>query len=361
MAPKGGPLYNERITKKGTFMPDQEKSQQGATAPSGEKTLALIDAANLMHRAYHAMRRLEEQRAAEHLEKCRVAEERGWAPPEPPREFKSADGVPTGALMTFATMAKRAKEESGADALALVFESTTGTFRDEIFPEYKATRKETHDDVRVQMELAKKLFPMMGVPALWCEGFEADDVMCAFGKHLPPGWRLVMCSSDKDLGQAVGERVSQLNFDGWVKVGREQIEAKFGVGPELVAQALALQGDSVDNIPGVDKCGVKTAAKLLNAHGSIEGIYENLSTLTPVLRKNFEEARERMPLLLKLTLADVSMALPMTPDEIHAANRRPDWQAALDFSTELGMGKLAKRAQEGVHALAARAAKAPKA
>ena len=131
-----------------------------------------------------------------------------------------------------------------------------------------------------------------------------------------------------------------------------------------MAQALALQGDSVDNIPGVNKCGVVTAAKLLKAHGSIEGIYANLDSLTPALRKNFEEARERAPLLLKLTQADVSMGMPMTPDEIHAANRNPDWETALEFSRLLGMGKLAKRAEEGVAAMAARAqrqARAPKA
>jgi DNA polymerase-1 len=304
----------------------QEESPQGSEL----KTLVVIDGANFMFRAYHAMKAMN-------------------------NNLSAPDGTPTAALLSFSNMVKKAKEESKADAVAIIFESTTGTFRDGLADDYKGTRKPTPDEVKIQMNLARDLFPLMGVPVLWADGFEADDLLCAFGAHAPEGWKVVMASSDKDLAQVIGPKVSQLDINGWKKLDEAAVVAKFGVGPDKIAQYLALMGDAVDNIAGVDKVGDKTASKLLNAYGSIAGIYENLDKLTPAIRRGFEEARERIPVLMKMTTAAIDVPLPMSHDEIFAANRNPDWGKALEMLRPLGLRALIAKAEKGVAALEARA------
>lgn len=302
----------------------------GPSPEPEQKTLALIDGANFMFRSYHAMKSMG-------------------------REFNAPDGTPTAALMNFANMISKAKDITGAHALAIVFESTTKTFRDDLFEGYKANRQPTPDPIRIQMNLARRLFPLMGVPVIWVDGFEADDVLCAYAMGASKAWRVAMCSADKDLGQAVGPNAVVIDPNGWKVVDEAAVLAKFGVGPKMIPQFLALQGDSVDNIPGVDKCGPKTAAKLLNLHGSIEGIYEKLDTLTPKLKEGFIDARSSIPDLMRLTLADLSCGMPMSPGQIHDANRNPDWTGALDLLRPLAMGRLIAKAEKGLAAQEARA------
>lgn len=308
-------------------------AQDFAAPIDGVKTLALIDGANFMFRSFHAMKAMG-------------------------RELSAPDGTPTAALMNFAMMVSKAKATSDASALAIVFESTCGNFRDDLFADYKANRPATPGEIKIQMNLARDLFPLMGVPVMWVDGFEADDVLCAYGMGAPAGWRVAMCSSDKDVGQAVGERCVQILPDGWKTLDVAGVTNRLGVGPDLVAQFLALQGDSVDNIPGVDRCGSKTAAKLLLQHGTIEKIYENIDSLTPKLKEGFEEARARIPQLMRLTTADTTCGMPMTPDQIHHANRNPDWAKALEMLRPLALGKLIQKAEAGLAAFEAREARA---
>lgn len=313
-------------------MTDPQQTELAFGLPEASKTLALIDGANFMFRSYHAMKAMG-------------------------RDFSAPDGTPTGALATFASMVKKAKDVSGAHAVAIIFESTTGNFRDNLFADYKANRPPTPSEVKIQMNLARDIFPLMGVPVMWGDGFEADDVLCAYGAHASAQWRVALCSSDKDVGQSVGEHTVQIDPNGWKLLDVKGVEAKFGVGPSMIAQYLALMGDGVDNIPGVDKVGHKTAGKLLLKHGSIDEIYKNLHTLTPSVRKGFEEARDRIPQLMKLTLADLSAPRPKSPDEIWRANLNPDWAAALERLRPLAMGKLIDKAEKGLAALEARSAR----
>lgn len=294
-------------------------------APEELRTLLLIDGANFLYRAHHALE--------------------GFG-----KSFNAPDGRPVGAFMTFATMIKKAKDLSDADAIAIIFESTTKTFRDEIFPEYKATRKPTPGEIKIQMDLVRDIFPLMGVPVLWADGYEADDLLCSYGSNPADGWRVVMGSSDKDLAQSIGPRTVQLDPNGWGVRDEAKVLEKFKVGPAMIAQFLALQGDSVDNIPGVDRCGPGTSAKLLNKYGSIEGIFANVEAQSPALRVGLEEARDRIEGLLKLTTAVTSLPLPMMPDEILSANHNPDWASALAALMPLGTRKLIERAQLGVEA-----------
>lgn len=324
-----------------------EPSGNGQAEPL--KVLALIDGANFMFRAYHAMKAMMHQRDA-----AREVKE-GETPPEPSKGFTAPDGTPTGALATFANMVSKAKAMAGADALAIVFESTTGNFRDGLFADYKANRVQTPDEVKIQMNLARDIFPLMGVPVIWSDGFEADDVLCAYAANPGEGWKVAMCSSDKDLAQSIGPQAVQIDPNGWKLLDAAGVVEKFGVSPALVPEYLALMGDGVDNIPGVDKVGHKTAGKLLNQHGSIDAIYQHLDQLTPAIKKGFEDARDRIPQLLQLTRADLNAPKSMTPDEIYAANRNPDWAAALEKLRPLAMGKLIVKAEKGLAAVEAKA------
>ena len=309
-------------------MTEQTHNELTPSAPA-LKTLAIIDGANYMFRAYHAMKNV--------------------AP------LSAPDGTPTGALATFATMISKAKAAANADALVIVFESTIPTFRDQLVDDYKAQRPETPSDVKIQMNLARTLFPLMGVPVIWSDGFEADDVMCAYAAHPCEGWQIVMCSSDKDLSQLVGPRVKILDPNGMKMLDEKGILDKFGVPPSLMAQLLAIKGDSVDNIKGVSQVGEKTAPKLLNQYGSIEGIYNHLDQLTKAVRQGFEEARDRIPLLMQLTVVDINAPRPLTCDEIYQANRHPDWSSALEILRPLALRGLIAKAEKGEVALAARA------
>lgn len=303
-----------------------ETANQGALWNQPRKTLLLVDASNVIYRAFHAAKAMG-------------------------KELSAPDGTPTGALTMAANMVERARKEAKADAVAMVFESPTGTFRDKLLESYKAQRPASPDALKIQMRLAKKLFPAIGIPALHHEGFEADDVLCASAfkandGHVDfEGWGVVMASSDKDLGQAVGEAARQLDLNGWKLIGAAEVKEKFGVEPGQVAEFLALMGDAIDNVPGVDKVGKKTAAQLLVKHGSIEKILEHLDELTPSVKAGFDKAREMLPLLAKLCHADRSASLGMTPQEIWKANRSVDWGAAIELLEPLAMGRLLEKAR----------------
>lgn len=299
--------------------------QTPPNAPEELRTLLLIDGANFLYRAHYALEAFG-------------------------KSFNAPDGRPVGAFMNFATMIKKAKDLSGADAIAIVFESTTKTFRDEIFPEYKATRNPTPSEIKIQMEFVRDIFPLMGVPVIWSDGYEADDLLCSYASNPADGWRVVMASSDKDLAQSIGPRATQLDPNGWGVRDEAKVLEKFKVGPAMIAQFLALQGDSVDNIPGVERCGPGTSAKLLNKYGSLEKIFENVEAQSPALRAGLEEARDRIDGLLKLTTAVTSLPLPLAPDEIMSANHNPDWAAALALLVPLGARKLIERAELGAQA-----------
>lgn len=303
-----------------------------ATQAPKNKVLALIDGANLLHRSYHAMKHMK-------------------------NDLTAPDGTKTAALMGFVNQVSKVKTLAGADALAIVFESPTGTFRDDLFEGYKANRPETPSELKIQFGLAEELFPLMGVPVIRKSGFEADDLLSAYGilGSRLPGWDFVLATSDKDVSQAIGERTKVLDPNGWQLLGPEEVRKKHhGVGPELIAEFLALQGDGVDNIPGVDKCGPKTAAKLLLMHGSVEEIYKHVDEMTPALKKGFEAARDNIPKLLSLTRANLDCGMPMSPDEIHSANRSPDWASALVILKRLNFSKLVAKAEKGLAAMEAR-------
>ncbi len=205
-----------------------------------------MDASGFIFRAYHAL---------------------------PPLSRK--DGTPTGAVFGFCTMlAKLIEEALGAGAathLAAIFDAGRHTFRNDLYPAYKAHRPEAPEDLVPQFPLTRDAARAFGVPALEAEGFEADDVIASYARlGRAHGAEVVIVSSDKDLMQLVGEGVSLLDPMKLKHIGPAQVIEKFGVGPERVVDVQALAGDATDNVPGIPGIGIKTAAQLINEYGDLD-------------------------------------------------------------------------------------------
>ncbi len=224
-----------------------------STAPTEgkQKRLVLIDGSGYIFRAYHGL---------------------------PPLTRKS-DGLPVGAISGFCNMLyKLIKENRGDDApshLAVIFDAGPKTFRNELYDGYKAHRPPPPEDLIPQFPLIREATRAFGLPAIELEGFEADDLICTYA-HLgkAQGFKVTIVSSDKDLMQLVNDDVQMLDPVKGTPVDREKVIEKFGVPPELVVDAQALIGDSVDNVPGAPGIGVKTAAQLLIEYGNLDAVLE---------------------------------------------------------------------------------------
>ena len=212
-----------------------------------QQRLVLIDGSGYIFRAYHGL---------------------------PPLTRKS-DGLPVGAVSGFCNMLyKLIKENRGDDApshLAVIFDASSHTFRNDIYDQYKAHRPPPPEDLIPQFPLIRDATRAFGVPAVEMLGFEADDLICTYS-HLAvkAGFKVTIISSDKDLMQLINDDVHMLDPVKNTVVGRDQVIEKFGVPPELVVDAQALIGDSADNVPGAPGIGVKTAAQLLLEYGDLD-------------------------------------------------------------------------------------------
>ena len=237
-----------------------------------KRTLYLVDASGLIHRAFHAIRALSNSR-----------------------------GMPTNALFGLASMLRKFARENQPEYCAIVFDAGRKTFRNEIYPEYKANRPPADPDLVVQFPYARRLSEAMGFSVLEIEGYEADDIIATLsGQALSGGFHVVVESGDKDLLQLVEDRVAVHDPMKDLVYDREAVIGKMGVPPERVRDLLGLMGDSSDNVPGVAGIGAKGAAELINEHGPLEAIYEHLEELKPGKRKALESGRDAAFLSRKL-------------------------------------------------------------
>jgi DNA polymerase-1 len=210
--------------------------------------LYLVDGSGFIFRAYHAL---------------------------PPLTRKS-DGLPVGAVQGFCNMLWKLLLDMKAspDApthLAVIFDHSESTFRNQLYPDYKAHRPPPPEDLVPQFALVRKATRAFGVPCLELAGYEADDLIAAYCREITDrGGEAVIVSSDKDLMQLVGDRVSMLDTMKNVRIGRAEVIEKFGVPPDKVIDVQALCGDPVDNVPGAPGIGVKTASALINEYGDLE-------------------------------------------------------------------------------------------
>ncbi len=182
------------------------------------------------------------------------------------------------------------------DRFIAAFDSRTPTFRHEIYPEYKANRAKTPEDLHEQVPIIEEILTALGIQTLRQDGFEADDIIASVAERCrAENTPCVVVSADKDLMQLVGGPVSVLKpgkTGGWESVDAEGVRAEWGVGPELMLDLLSLTGDSSDNVPGVKGVGDKTALKLLAEYGTLDGIYENADKLTGAIGKKVAEGKD---------------------------------------------------------------------
>ncbi len=226
-----------------TTAPEREPGEEGL-----DVRLYLVDGSGYIFRAYHAL---------------------------PPLTRKS-DGLPTGAVAGFCNMLWKLMTDMKAspDApthLAVVFDKSEHTFRNELYSEYKAHRPPAPEDLIPQFPLVREATRAFGVPCLEIGGYEADDIIAAYACQVrDSGGEVVIVSSDKDLMQLVGGPVSMFDPMKNVRIGPAEVFEKFGVTPDKVVDVQALCGDSVDNVPGAPGIGIKTASALINEYGDLE-------------------------------------------------------------------------------------------
>ncbi|WP_118833236.1 DNA polymerase I [Neisseria meningitidis] len=274
---------------------------------SNRPTLLLVDGSSYLYRAYHAMG----------------------------QNLTAPDGAPTGALYGVLNMLRRLRSEYPHDYCAVVFDAKGKNFRHQMFEEYKATRPPMPDDLRPQAEALPDLVRLTGWPVLVIGQVEADDVIGTLAKQgAEHGLRVIVSTGDKDMAQLVDERVTLVNTMSGETLDIEGVKAKFGVRPDQIRDYLALMGDKVDNVPGVEKCGPKTAVKWLEAYGSLQGVIEHASEIKGKVGENLQAALPQLPLSYDLVTikTDVDLHAELS-DGIESLRRTaPKWaQLVVDF------------------------------
>jgi DNA polymerase-1 len=263
-------------------------------------TLTLIDGSGYLYRAFHAL---------------------------PP--LTNRTGEPTGALFGVFNMVRLALK-SKPDYVAFVSDAAGPTFRDELFAEYKAHRPPMPDDLRVQIEPMLALVGALGFPILRVDGVEADDVIGTLAlQAAADGIDVVVSTGDKDLAQLVGPHITLVNTMKNSTLDVAGVKAKFGVTPEQIIDYLALVGDSSDNIPGVEKCGPKTAAKWLAEYGTLDGVIANAEKIGGKIGENLRAALPHLPLSRQLATVKTDVALDVTPAGLTL--RAPDTEKLREF------------------------------
>ena len=265
--------------------------------------LLLVDGSSYLYRAFHAL-----------------------------PDLRNKAGEPTGALYGVLNMLRRLESDYKADYKAVVFDAKGKTFRDDWYPEYKAHRPPMPDDLRAQIEPIHAAIRAAGWPVLTIDGVEADDVIGTLATTAAvDGIDTLISTGDKDLTQLVGPRVRWFNTMSNELLDAAGVTAKFGVPPEKMVDYLALIGDSVDGVPGVQKCGPKTAVKWLEQYGSLDGIVANAAQIGGVVGQNLRDHLGFLPLGKKLVT--VVCDLPDLPSPAALTATPPDLDALRDLYT----------------------------
>ena len=297
--------------------------------------LYLVDGSGFIFRAYHAL---------------------------PPLTRKS-DGLPIGAVSGFCNMLWKLLVDMQAQAegpthLAVIFDHSEKTFRNELYAQYKAHRPPAPEDLVPQFPLVREATRAFGVPSLELPGYEADDLIAAYAcKVRDAGGEVTIVSSDKDLMQLVGPQVSMLDTMKNLKIGHDQVIEKFGVPPDKVVDVQALCGDSVDNVPGAPGIGVKTAALLINEYGDLDTLLARAVEIKqPKRRDTLIEFADQIRLSRELVRLDCETPLPAPIDDLVVA--APDPEVLGKFLEEMELRTLARRVSGG-SAASAQAATTP--
>lgn len=279
--------------------------------------LVLIDASSYFFRAFHAL---------------------------PP--LTNSKGQPTGAIYGVANMIKKLIKDYQPSQLAVVFDAKGKNFRNDWYPEYKAHRPPTPPDLESQFAPLIKLLKAMGYPLLIIEGVEADDVIGALAHQASEqGLKVLISTGDKDLAQLVSEQVTLINTMNNYSLTMTTVKEKFGVNPDQIVDYLTLTGDSIDNIPGVTKCGPKTAAKWLNEYGTLDNVLDNADKITGKIGEYLRESIAHLPLSKRLVTIKKDLELPLTIEQLKV--QPPNNEELIKLIEELEFKNWLKELQNG--------------
>lgn len=254
------------------------------------KSLILVDGSSYFFRAFHAL---------------------------PP--LKTSKGLPTGAIYGVVSMVKRLLKTYQPTHIAVIFDAKGKTFRDEWYPEYKAHRAPTPDELSVQFEPLQAFLTAMGLPLLTVPGVEADDVIGTLALQASQAdMSVIISTGDKDMAQLVSERVTLINTMNDQSLDIRGVKTKFGVWPNQIIDYLSLTGDTADNIPGVTKCGPKTAAAWLESYGNLDAIIEHSAQISGKIGEYLRAAIPHLPLSKRLVTIKTDVALSVVPDDLQA-------------------------------------------
>lgn len=250
--------------------------------------LILVDGSSYLYRAYHAM---------------------------PP--LTNSDGESTGTIYGVINMLRKLIRDYKPEHMAVVFDAKGKTFRNDLYAEYKATRPPMPDDLREQIAPIHEIVKAMGLPLLCVDNVEADDVIGTLAKQATAaGIETVISTGDKDMAQLVSEHVTLVNTMNNSKTDIAAVQEKFGLTPQQIVDYLALMGDKVDNIPGVDSVGPKTATKLLQQYGSLQGVIEHADEVKGKLGEKLRAAVDALPLSYQLATIKMDVELDFTPETL---------------------------------------------
>ena len=277
-----------------------------------EAPIVLVDGSSYIYRAFHAL---------------------------PP--LTNSRGEATGAVKGVISMLRRLCKDYPDSPVAVVFDAKGKTFRDEMFPDYKAHRPPMPDDLREQIEPIHSIVKAMGLPFICIDGVEADDVIGTLARQASEKGRAVVISTgDKDMAQLVDRNITLVNTMTGTVMDEAGVEEKFGIPPELIIDFLALTGDKVDNIPGVPGVGEKTALALLQGLGGIDRIYADLDKVADLqfrgsktLAAKLEAERDNAYMSRALATIKTDVDMPQAPEQLH--NGEPDREALVDWFTRL--------------------------
>ena len=252
-------------------------------------------------------------------------------------------GTPVGAVFGFCNMLFKLAQDRPGDQMIVVFDKGSHSFRNDLYPEYKANRDEPPEELRPQFPLVRDAAHAFGVPVVELEGYEADDIIATYAKQAAATGRAVtVVSSDKDLMQLIGNGVEMFDPMKSKEIGPDEVFKKFGVAPERVRDVLALAGDTSDNVPGVPKIGPKTAAQLLEEFGDLEGILNGAETIKQKMRRqNLIEFADQARLSYQLVGLCEDAPLPQKLDDIETVN--VDYAKLLEFTRAYNFNTLSKR------------------
>ena len=234
----------------------------------------------------------------------------------------NSKGQPTGAIYGVINMLNKLMADYQPEYLAVIFDPKGGTFRNKIYPEYKANRTEMPDELRTQIKPLFEVIKALGFPLIIKEGVEADDVIATLAKEAKKQKMNVLVSTgDKDLAQIVDDDVTLINTMSNRLLDPKGVEEKFGVKPEQIIDYLTLMGDTSDNIPGVPKVGPKTAAKWLNAYGSLDNIVEHADEITGKVGENLRNHIKNFPLARELVTLVSDVTLNESPEQLSRSEK----------------------------------------